>query len=124
MEMQNQIKQAVVDYIKEHGYAPTVREIGAVVGLSSSASVHRYLTAAIDAGLLETDALVGTPRAIRVPGMRWINTQDYASVVRQLASLREHCQAMAAEPESAEDWRRDVEALDRVMATLSDCRKK
>lgn len=118
MEMQNQIKQAVMDYIKAHGYAPTVREIGAVVGLSSSASVHRYLTAAIDAGLLETDALVGTPRALRVPGMRWIDAQEYTDAVRQLASLREHCQEMAAEPQSAEDWKRDVEALDRVMAVL------
>lgn len=118
MEMQNRIKQAVVDYIKAHGYAPTVREIGAMVGLSSSASVHKYLTEAIDDGSLETDAMAGTPRALRVSGMRWINTQDYASVVRQLASLREHCQAMAAEPESAEDWKRDVEALDRVMTAL------
>lgn len=118
MEMQNQIKQAVVDYIKAHGYAPTVREIGAVVGLSSSASVHRQLTQAIDDGILETDAMAGSPRALRVPGMRWINIQEYTGVVRQLASLREHCQAMAAEPESAEDWKRDVEALDRVMTAL------
>lgn len=118
MEIQNQIKQAVVDYIKAHGYAPTVREIGAVVGLSSSASVHRYLAEMLEAGILENDDLIGTPRALRVPGMRWINAQEYTDAVRQLASLREHCQAMAAESESAEDWKRDVEALDRVMAAL------
>lgn len=30
-------------FIREHGYAPTVREIGAVVGLKSSSTVHKHL---------------------------------------------------------------------------------
>lgn len=34
MEIRNQIKQAVIDYITLHGYPPTMQEIGQAVGQS------------------------------------------------------------------------------------------
>ena len=38
-------RQAILDFIKNysHQYPPTVREIGAGVGLSSSSTVHGHL---------------------------------------------------------------------------------
>ena len=59
-------------YIKEHGYPPCVREIAEGVGLKSTSTVHRHLKSLIESGHLETDAEFGSPRAIRVPGMSWV----------------------------------------------------
>ena len=38
-ERETQIYQYIVDYMQEHMYAPTIREICKAVGLSSTASV-------------------------------------------------------------------------------------
>ena len=65
-KMQAAILQAIKDYIEKHGYAPSVREIGAAVGLKSSCTVHTHLQKMIDDGVLETDH-PGSPRAIRIP---------------------------------------------------------
>ena len=62
----------VVDYIAEHGYSPTVREIADGVYLSSSSAVHNQLIRMFAEGTLETDAKTGTPRAIRVPGYQFV----------------------------------------------------
>lgn len=61
----------IIDYISQHGYAPTVREIGAGVGLRSTSSVNAHMRRLFADGKLETDAPEGTPRAIRVPGYRF-----------------------------------------------------
>lgn len=50
-----EIKQAIILYIEKHGYAPTIREIGDMVGLSSTSSVHNHLIRMIAIGELETD---------------------------------------------------------------------
>lgn len=70
IEMRAKIKQAIISYMEKHGYAPTIREIGDMVGLSSTSSVHNHLMRMIDNGELETDDKVGSPRAIRVPGYK------------------------------------------------------
>ncbi len=69
-EVRKKIKNAIIWYIEQHGYAPTIREIGEMVGLSSTSSVHNHLMRMIDNGELETDDKVGSPRAIRVPGYK------------------------------------------------------
>lgn len=69
-EVRKKIKKAIIWYIEQHGYAPAVREIGEMVGLSSTSSVHNHLMRMIDNGELETDDKVGSPRAIRVPGYK------------------------------------------------------
>lgn len=65
-----QRRQRILDFIdehiQEHGYPPTVREIGHQVGLSSSSSVHFHLKALEEAGYLERDATL--TRAIRKTG--------------------------------------------------------
>lgn len=66
------IMQAIIAYIEAHQYAPTVRKIAAMTGIKSLATVHHHISVLMDIGKLETDALWGTPRALRVPGYKFI----------------------------------------------------
>lgn len=65
--------QMIVDYvnqfIQENGYSPSVREIGAAVGLRSTASVSYHLQALQEKGLLQSPGAKGRKRAI-VTSMR------------------------------------------------------
>ena len=54
----------VNDFIQENGFAPSVREIGAAVGLRSTASVSYHLRALQDKGLLQGGESKGRKRAI------------------------------------------------------------
>ncbi len=55
----------LTQFMNEHGYAPTVREICNAVGLQSTATVHYHLNALRDAGLIEMDEM--KKRAISLP---------------------------------------------------------
>lgn len=57
------ILTAIRDSIDERGYPPTVREIGAAVGLGSTSSVAHHLRALERQGLLRNDA---RPRAVDI----------------------------------------------------------
>lgn len=61
----------IVDYLEEHGYPPSIREIADGVGVRTASTVHHHLCTMFERGKLETDAPPGTPRAIRVPGYRF-----------------------------------------------------
>ncbi|MCW2956066.1 MAG: lexA [Thermoleophilia bacterium] len=60
-------QQAVLDvlltYSGEHGYPPTVREIGSILGLASSSTVHSHLAALERADIIERDPT--KPRALK-----------------------------------------------------------
>ena len=60
--------QAILEFVnqfaKENGYAPSVREIGAAVGLTSTASVSYHLHQLQAKGLLQSSASKGSKRAI------------------------------------------------------------
>jgi len=60
--------QMIVDYVnqfvQENGYSPSVREIGAAVGLRSTASVSYHLQALQEKGLLQAPGAKGRKRAI------------------------------------------------------------
>ena len=70
------ILKAIVEYIEEHGYPPTNREIGNMVGLKSTSSVYSHLLKMKDLGMIETDDTFGAPRAIRVPGYKFMKEDD------------------------------------------------
>ncbi|MBQ3338794.1 MAG: repressor LexA, partial [Atopobiaceae bacterium] len=78
---------AIYDYIRtyteEHGYPPSVREIGSAVGLKSPSTVHMHLKALEELSLIRRDPK--KPRTIDVT-----KTQDDASklgsVVEDLGS--------------------------------------
>ncbi len=65
--------ELIIDYvnqfIQENGYSPSVREIGAAVGLRSTASVSYHLQALQEKGLLQAPGAKGRKRAI-VTGAR------------------------------------------------------
>ena len=61
---QKQILAYIKDMLRAKGYPPSVREIGAAVGLRSSSTVHSHLTKLEELGLLRRDPT--KPRAIEV----------------------------------------------------------
>jgi repressor LexA len=63
---QQEIWDFVVRYVDEHGYPPTVREIGEAVGLASPSTVHAHLANLERAGLLRRDPT--KPRALELSG--------------------------------------------------------
>jgi repressor LexA len=63
---QQEIWQFLVEYVDDHGYPPTVREIGDAVGLASPSTVHAHLANLERAGLLRRDPT--KPRAIELVG--------------------------------------------------------
>ncbi len=65
---QQEIWQFLVEYVDDHGYPPTVREIGDAVGLASPSTVHAHLANLERAGFLRRDPT--KPRAIELVGRR------------------------------------------------------
>jgi repressor LexA len=65
---QQEIWQFLAAYVDDHGYPPTVREIGDAVGLASPSTVHAHLANLERAGLLKRDPT--KPRAIDLVGRR------------------------------------------------------
>ncbi len=65
-------QQAIYDYIcaysAEHGYPPSVREIGQAVGLASPSTVHMHLKSLEEHGLIKRDSK--KPRTIEVMGKK------------------------------------------------------
>ena len=61
---QQEIFEFVRRYVGEHGYPPTVRDIGKAIGLTSSSTVHAHLANLEKLGLLKRDPT--KPRALEV----------------------------------------------------------
>jgi len=65
-ERQQRILVAIRDWVVEHGYSPSTREIGDAVGLKSSSSVSKHLSALEDKGFLKRGPSVTRPMDVRV----------------------------------------------------------
>ena len=61
---QQEIWTFLTEYVDEHGYPPTVREIGDAVGLASPSTVHAHLANLERAGLIKRDPT--KPRALEL----------------------------------------------------------
>jgi repressor LexA len=57
----------IIDFTKERGYPPSVREVGEKIGVSSSATIHKFIRQCVDEGYIDIDARI--PRSIRVSKM-------------------------------------------------------
>lgn len=77
---------AIYDFIRsysdEHGYPPSVREIGSAVGLASPSTVHMHLKVLEEQGLIKRDSK--KPRTIEVMGKQEEPASDLASVTQGL----------------------------------------
>lgn len=72
MSGKEKVLNAIVEYISEHQYPPSVRELCEITGLKSTSSIHGYINNLLEEGLLETDCGIGAPRALRVPGYKFV----------------------------------------------------
>ena len=63
-DMAQRILEFVNTFVQENGFAPSVREIGAAVGLRSTASVSYHLQQLQEKGLLQSPGAKGRKRAI------------------------------------------------------------
>ena len=63
---QQQIYDYILAFTTDHGYPPSVREIGAAVGLKSPSTVHFHMKGLEEAGVIVKAEC--TPRAISLPG--------------------------------------------------------
>jgi repressor LexA len=68
---QRQVLEIIEQHTRQHGYPPSVREIGEAVGLTSPSTVHAHLAALQRHGYLRRDPT--KPRAIEV---RWDPNSD------------------------------------------------
>jgi repressor LexA len=64
-ERQQRILAAIRDWVVEHGYSPSTRQIGDAVGLRSTSSVSKHLAALEDKGYLRRSASVSRPIDVR-----------------------------------------------------------
>lgn len=71
---EKEILKAIIHYIEKYQYPPSIRDIGDMVGLKSTSSVHQHLENMNKKGLIETEGF-GIPRAIRVPGYRFMKEE-------------------------------------------------
>lgn len=73
-KMMDVILHVIVNYIAEHGYPPTIREIGKLSQIKSTSSVYNYLQQMFLCGMIESDAPIGSgsSRAIRVPNYKFV----------------------------------------------------
>lgn len=64
---ERQILNYLADYLREHTYQPSVREIGRRFGIKSTKTVSEHLQALADKGYIERDA--SRSRAVRIRGL-------------------------------------------------------
>jgi repressor LexA len=79
-ERQRAILDYLHEYVDQHGYPPTVREIGQAVGLRSPSTVHAHLAQLERAGLLRRDPT--KPRALELTDRRREDRVEQAEVLR------------------------------------------
>lgn len=63
-ESQRKVYEAIRNYVRTKGYPPSVREIGAMVGMSSSSTIHNHLAKIKQQGYI--DFQPGKPRTLRI----------------------------------------------------------
>jgi repressor LexA len=77
-QRQREIYDFIVAYARKHGYPPTVREIGAEVGLASPSTVHVHLAKLEQAGYVRRDPT--KPRALELVGREPQRDHDAGTV--------------------------------------------
>lgn len=67
-ERQVQVLEAIQAFVDEHGYSPTLRELGAMLGIKSTNGVTEHLNSLVRKGCVAWDR--GKSRTIRVIGVQ------------------------------------------------------
>ena len=82
---QQEIWNFLVEYVDQHGYPPTVREIGERVGLASPSTLHAHLANLERAGLLKRDPT--KPRALELIGREREESAQVIDIAADVARL-------------------------------------
>ena len=114
-ERQQEIYDFIVAYARKHGYPPTVREIGARVGLASPSTVHVHLAKLEQAGYLRRDPT--KPRALELVGRGEDPAPENGRVVPLLPLVGE---IAAGSPLLAEENVEDYVAVPEPLARGED----
>jgi repressor LexA len=114
-ERQREIYDFIVAYARKHGYPPTVREIGAQVGLASPSTVHVHLAKLEQGGYLKRDPT--KPRALELVGRDASAAPETARVVPLLPLVGE---IAAGSPLLAEQNVEDYLAVPEPLAKGED----
>jgi repressor LexA len=112
---QQEIWQFLVTYVDDHGYPPTVREIGEEVGLASPSTVHAHLANLERVGLIKRDP--SKPRAIELTGHRRMAASHAETEVPRLPLLG---RVAAGAPLLAEENVEDVVAIPESIGRGAD----
>ena len=91
------VYNAIINYINEYKYPPTVREVCQMVGLKSTASVHRHIEVLKEQGLLESDLGKQNPRALRVPNITSKIDEVFLAKCKEVNRLQEQVQRLQRE---------------------------
>ena len=73
-ETREKVYNYLIEYIKEYGYAPSVRDICEGVDLKSTSSVYSHLSKLKDEGKIEMRG--NSPRAIRIMGYGYMKLDE------------------------------------------------
>ncbi len=79
-ERQKEILDVIKKFIAENGFPPTVREIGAIVGLSSSATTYFHLKKLIEKGYIKQDSSKNRTLELLVPNEYLNNDQKVVDI--------------------------------------------
>ncbi len=79
-ERQRKILDFIIDYYEDHGYPPSIREIGKQVGITSTSVVNYNLNRLVELGLLAREK--NTSRGIRLTDKLIRATRALGDVVR------------------------------------------
>lgn len=119
---QSEVLNVIRGFIDEHGYSPSLEEIGAALGLSSVATVHKHVSHLVDKGLVRrtwnqnrsielVDQDTGD-RAVSLPllgtiaagyPLEAVETRESIEVPRDLVRARERTYALRVQGESMID---------------------
>ena len=111
---QQEIFEFVKRYVGDHGYPPTVRDIGKAIGLTSSSTVHAHLANLERLGLLRRDPT--KPRAIDLGDRRAVRASD--GDVRMLPLVGT---IAAGTPVLAEQNVEEEMAVPGILTTSGEC---
>lgn len=94
-KIEKRILNYLVDYLKQHTYQPSIREIGKRFGIKSTKTVSEHLQALADKGYIERDA--SRSRGVKIIGMNlapdMITIPSYGKIAAgRPALLRENVQ--------------------------------
>ena len=79
----DQIMCFIVNFLREKGYCPSIREIGKGVGLRSPSSVYAYMKELAGEGQIVLSGGMNEPRAYRVTGYTFISESELEELRRQ-----------------------------------------